>query len=247
MKKEMLYGPAVILAVWYAVQLSHLINPLFLPPPHEVAKELLGLLFTAGLWNDIAASAWRIAASFALACVIGVAIGLLMGYYRGINSAFEMLVDFSRSLPALAIFPLMMLFLGIGDMAKIATAAFSCSLIIAIHSAYGVAHSKKTRQIVATLMGATHSERFIRVTLPEALPQILVGMRITLSFAVSIIIVTEMFVSTNNGIGHRIFEAGLTYKTTEMYSMIIIAGMFGYLLNKAFMIAERRAVHWSGK
>jgi len=247
MKREILYGPTSILMLWYSVYWLRLINPLFLPSPHEVAAELVSLSLTAGLWNDIAASMWRIIASFAPACCAGILMGLLMGYYKGANSAFEMIVDFFRSLPALAIFPLMMLFFGIGDLAKIATTVFSCSLIIAVHSAYGVSNGKKLRQEVATLMGATSLERFLKVTLPEALPHVMIGMRIALSFAVSIIVVTEMFVVTGNGIGHRIFEAGLTYRTAEMYSSIIIVGLAGYMLNKVFMLIERRIVHWAGK
>jgi sulfonate transport system permease protein len=247
MKKEILYGPVAVLLGWYALYWVRVVNPLFLPPPHEVVLELVRLLQTFEVWKDIGASLWRIIASFLIAAVLGIPIGLMMGYYRKANLAFELVVDFFRSLPALAIFPLLMFFFGIGDAAKIATAVFSCSLIIVVNSIYGVTGSKKTRQIVAFLMDANRREVFRKVIIMDALPQIFVGMRTSLSLAVVVIVVTEMFIGTNWGIGHRIFDAQLTYRVPEMYASIIVAGLIGYGLNKTFVGIERTLVHWSGK
>jgi NitT/TauT family transport system permease protein len=170
-----------------------------------------------------------------------------MGYYGKVYAAFEVIVDFFRSLPALAIFPLLMFFFGIGDAAKIATTIFSCSLVVVVNSIYGVTNSRKTRQIVASLMEANPREIFLKVILMDALPQVFVGMRTSLSLAVVVVIVTEMFIGTTWGIGHRIFEAQLTYRVPEMYSSIIIAGMLGYGLNKGFVAIETKLIHWSGK
>src|SRR5215211_4144567 len=101
MKKEILYGPVAVLLGWYALYWLRVVNPLFLPPPHEVVLELVRLLQTFEVWKDIGASLWRIIASFLIAAVLGIPIGLMMGYYRKANLAFELVVDFFRSLPAL--------------------------------------------------------------------------------------------------------------------------------------------------
>lgn len=170
-----------------------------------------------------------------------------MGYYKKIHDSFEIAVDFFRSLPALALFPLFMYFFGIGDTAKVVTAIFSCSLIIVVNSIYGVRNVTNTRQIIARLLEASPFEIFKKVILMDALPQVFVGMRTSLSLAVVVIIVTEMFIGTNWGIGHRIFEAQLTYRVAEMYASIIIAGLIGYLLNKGFVLIEGKTAHWSGK
>lgn len=247
MKKELIYGPLFVIIIWYALYGLQVINPLFLPMPHVVIIELVKLLLDNNMWRDICISLWRVFISMILALIIGVPLGLLMGYYKKVNSIFDLVVDFFRSLPALAIFPLLMLFFGIGDSSKIATAVFSCSLVIVINSIYGVTHSKKTRQILSIMIGARPFEKFTHVIFPDALPQIFVGIRTALSLAVSIIIVTEMFIGTGGGIGHRIYEAGLTYRTSEMYSSIIIVGLMGYLLNKGFVKIEKRVVHWVGK
>lgn len=247
MKKELLYGPLGVVILWYLIYWSRIVNPLFLPPPHAVLAEFGRMIVTMAVWKDIGASLWRILTGFLLAAVLGIPVGLLMGYYHKVNTAMELVIDFFRSLPALAIFPLLMFFFGIGDAAKIATAVFACSLIIAVNAIYGVTGSRKTRQIVAFLMEANGREIFLKVILMDALPQIFVGMRTSLSLAVVVIVVTEMFIGTNWGIGHRIFEAQLTYRVPEMYAAIIIAGLIGYVLNQGFVACERKLVHWSGK
>jgi len=80
----------------------------------------------------------------------------------------------------------------------------------------------------------------------DALPQIFIGLRTSLSFSVIVIVATEMFIG-NYGIGRRIYDAQLTYRVSEMYSYIIYAGLLGYSLNKGFVFIEKRFIHWSGK
>lgn len=247
MRKELLIGPLGIILLWYLLYFLKIINPLFLPLPHIVFAELLRLLSSIDVWKDVSYTLLRVVIGFILAAFIGIPVGLFMGYYKKVYSAFEVLVDFFRSLPALAIFPLLMFIFGIGDAAKIATTVFSCSLMIAVNSIYGVTNSKSTRKTVAFLMDATPTEIFWKVILMDALPQVVVGMRMSLSLAVVVVVVTEMFIGTTWGIGHRIFDAQLTYRVPEMYSAIIIAGLIGYGLNKGFVAAEGHFIHWSGK
>jgi len=247
MKKELAYGPLLLIVFWYLICWTRIINPLFLPSPHVVLAELGRLLLTSTMWLDIGWTLGRILAGFLMAAIIGIPFGLLMGQSPKVYAASEVLLDFFRSLPALAIFPLLMFVFGIGDAAKIATTVFGCSLVMAINAYYGVVHSRKTRKLVAELMEATPFEIFVKVTLMDALPQVFIGMRTSLSLAIVIIVVTEMFVGTNFGIGHRIFEAQLTYRVPEMYASITLAGLLGYGLNKAFVAFEKNIVHWSGK
>jgi NitT/TauT family transport system permease protein len=247
MKKEIFYGPIVLMILWYVACWARVIKPLFLPQPHIVLQELLRLIFTLTLWKDMIWTMWRILLGFGIAALIGIPMGLLMGQSPKLYSASEIIVDFFRSLPALAVFPLLMFIFGIGDAAKIATTVFGCSLVIAINSYYGVMQSKKTRKIVAELMEANPFETFYRITLMDALPQVFVGMRTSLSLSIVIIVVTEMFVGTQTGVGHRIFEAQLTYRVPEMYACIVIAGLMGYILNKGFVRIEKSVVHWSGR
>lgn len=246
MRKEIFFGPTIIIVFWYLLYFTKFINPLFLPPPHSVIIKLFQLLSLSTVWREIGYTIFRTILGFIISALIGIPTGLIMGYYEKLHAAFDFLVDFFRSLPAIALFPLFMFFFGIGDSAKIATAVFTCSLIVIINSIYGVTSAKKTRQIVAHLMGANSKEIFRKVILMDALPQIFVGLRTSLSFAVIVIVATEMFIG-NYGIGRRIYDAQLTYRVSEMYSYIIFAGLLGYGLNKGFVFVERKIIHWSGK
>jgi len=247
MKKESFIGPVLFIVLWYLLYYLNIINKLFLPSPHEVFYSLGKSLITKLFWLDLGETLWRTFIGFCISLLIGIPIGLLMGYYKKVNSAFELLVDFFRSLPALAIFPLLMFFFGIGNTSKIATAVFSCTFIIVINTIYGVIHSTKSRQISGFLMGASKWEIFRKIIFMDALPHIFVGIRTSVSMALIVIVVTEMFIGTDNGIGYRIFETQQTYKVNELYAYILVAGLLGYLLNQGVIKLEKKFIHWSGK
>jgi NitT/TauT family transport system permease protein len=184
---------------------------------------------------------------FCISAFIGIILGLLMGYSTNIYDIFEFLVDFFRSIPGLALFPLFMLVLGIGDKARIGVVVFACSLVVLINTMYGVLNAKKIRIRAAKIMGADKITLFRKVIFWEALPSISSGLRISLSMALLITIVTEMFIGTKYGLGQRIFNSHLVYRIPDMYSSIILTGFLGYGLNKVYMYFERKIVHWTGK
>ena len=247
MKRELLLGPLVLLALWSTLAYTGLVNPLFISAPHSVFVKFFGLLFSGDILIDLANTLYRALAGFALACLAGIPIGLAMGYWRRVYKSLEFIVDFFRSLPATALFPLFMLFFGIGDVTKILLVAFSCALIVMVNTSYGVWGSNKTRLMVARTMGASEAFTFARVVLPEALPHVMTGLRVSISLSLILVVVTEMFAGTKFGLGQRIQDAHLTYRISEMYSAIILTGLLGYLLNKGFVFVESRLVHWAGK
>ena len=244
MNKRIFVGPVIIVLIWYLLFLIHFINPLFLPAPHTVVVSFVKLILDYSIFADIALSVGRIILSFFIAAFLGIPIGLLLGYYDKLYEVWEIVIDFFRSLPALAVFPLLMFFFGIGETAKVATAVFSCIFIIIINTIYGVSHSNKTLRTVAILMEARTDEIFKKVIFMDSLPQIMIGLRTSLSLAIIVIIVTEMFIGTRVGIGYKINNFQLTYRVPEMYSAIIIAGMIGYFMNKIFRLIEKRIIHW---
>jgi len=246
MKKETYIGPAILIIIWYLVTLTKWINPLFLPSPIEVLIALYRILGTGKAWLDILLTTGRVGIGFLIAAIMGIPIGLLMGRYKKINATFSFVIDFFRSLPAIALFPLLMFFFGIGSTAMVLTAAFTCGLVVVINTIYGVLNSRRTRQIVAEVSGANRWEVFTRVIILDAVPHIFAGLRIGLSFAVIVIVATEMLIG-NKGIGQRIVETQLTYRVPEMYSWICLAGLLGFCLNKGFLKLENRFIHWGGK
>ena len=239
--------PVAILVIWFSVSNLELISPLFLPTPQVVFLEIIQLFATAEILPDITFTLYRTFLGFIIACLIGIPLGLLMGYSNKIYSSFEFVVEFFRSIPATALFPVFLLLFGIDNQSKIAITAWAAGLVLIINSMYGVHLGKELRIKAAKTMKVKGFTLFQKVVFPEALAQIFSGMRIAISLSLIIVIVTEMFIGTNFGLGRRIIDAQLVYRISEMYATIIIAGILGYLINKGFIFSEKRIVHWRGK
>jgi len=249
MNKKIYYFivPTVIIIFWFIITNLNLISPLFLSTPQAVFLEIIRLFSSGEIIPDILSTLYRTFLGFIIACLIGIPIGLLMGYSNKIYSSLEFIVEFFRSIPATALFPLFLLFFGIGDQSKIALTAWTAGLVLIINSMYGVHMSKSLRIKAAKTMNIKGFKLFQKIIFPEALPQIFNGMRIAISLSLIIVIVTEMFIGSNFGLGYRIVNAQLMYKISEMYAIIFITGILGFLINKGFIQTEKKIVHWKGK
>lgn len=240
-------GPVFLIAIWFVATNLNLVHPLFLPTPQKVVVALFSSLVHVDIWRDLAFTLYRAFVALAMGALIGVPLGLLMGYFDRLHYSFEFIIEFFRSTPATALFPLFLLFFGIGDLAKIMLVFWAVLFIIIVHSIYGVRLGKRSRYRVAKVMGFSGFPLFKKFIFPEALPQILAGLRIALSTALIVVVVTEMFIGTQIGIGKRIIDFQLVYRIPEMYTAILLIGTIGYFLNKLFISQEKRIVHWSGK
>lgn len=245
MRKEIFIGPVIVLGVWLALTSSKLISPLLLPSPIAVGGKLCEMVSTGNIFGDTGATVFRTIAGYICAGLLGIPLGLLAGYVRRVYYSFEFVIDFFRAMPSPVLVPVAMLFFGLGDGSKIAIITFTCSLINLINAMYGVTHCKQTRIMIARTMKATAMQTFIHVVFPEALPRVFVGLRVTLSLALILAVVTEMFTGTQTGLGRRIYDAHDTYRIAEMYACILVIGLIGYFSNKAFVFAERRLIHWT--
>ena len=245
MKKETLIGPVIVLGFWFTMTNSESISPLLLPSPVAVATKLWEITSTGNVLADMGATVYRTLAGFICAALFGIPFGLLAGYARRVYYSIEFVVDFFRSMPSPVLVPVAMLFFGLGDASKIAIITFTCSLINLINAMYGVTHCRQTRIMVAKTMKATPMQTFTHVVFPDALPRVFGGLRVTLSLALIIAVVTEMFTGTQTGLGRRIYDAHDTYRIAEMYACIVLIGLIGYVANKAFVLIEKKYVHWS--
>lgn len=247
MKWRILIGPLVLLLLWAALAAAGWVRPLFLPSPARVGEALVSLLVGGPLWADVGATLYRTCTSFAIATVVGLAVGVPLGASSRIYESVEVVFDFFRSMPSPALVPLAMLLFGLGDLSRIAVAAFSCSLVNAIQVAYAIRHIPRYRVLSAQLAGASRLFLLTRVLIPSVMPGLIAGWRITLSLALIIIVVTEMFIGTRVGLGMRIYDYHLMFRSAEMYATILVVGIVGYLLNKTVEITERHVTHWAGK
>lgn len=241
-----LTGAVLLFLVWALVARLKLVDPVLLPSPIEAMSSFISDLVNGSLWNDFYRTIIRTALSFAIATV-AVPLGILLGASEKVYDSIEILIDFFRSTPASALFPLFLVLLGTGELTKVAVAAFGAALAILFNVAYGVMHARKLRQLAARVMGAGRLKILRDVTLYESLPQTFVGMRNGISIALVIVIVAEMFIGSTDGLGQRVMNAQMIFDMPRMYAAILAAGSLGYALNLLFLFLERRIVHWSGK
>ena len=240
-------GPIVLFVLWDLVVRFGFIKQILLPTPIDTLYALATGLAGGPLLLDFAVTVWRTVQAFVIAAVVGVPLGVLLGSNEKAYRSVEFLIDFFRSTPSSALIPLFLLIFGVSDINKIAIAAFGAFLIVIFNSAYGVINARKQRVMAAKVMGASRWQVFKDVLIWESLQPSFVGLRSAVSMALVIVIVAEMFIGSDNGLGHRIIDAQQVLNVKSMYAAILAAGALGYALNILFLIAERKIVHWSGR
>lgn len=240
-------GPVALFIVWDLVVRLGFIKPILLPTPADTLVALVTGLAGGPLLADFAVTVWRTVQAFLIAAVVGVPLGVLLGSNERVYRSVEFLIDFFRSTPSSALIPLFLLVFGVSDVNKIAIAAFGAFLIVVFNSAYGVINARKQRVMAARVMGASRWRVFRDVLIWESLQPSFVGLRSAISMALVIVIVAEMFIGSDAGLGNRIINAQQVLNVKSMYAAILAAGALGYALNVLFLVAERRIVHWSGR
>ncbi|MCC5811689.1 MAG: ABC transporter permease [Ectothiorhodospiraceae bacterium] len=241
------WGVLALLAVWWVIWAAEVANPLLLPSPQATMLSLWNGMVSGDLWGDFLSTVKRTMAGFALAAAVAIPLGIFLGSTERLYRSLEFVIDFFRSTPASALFPLFLILFGVGEAAKILVAAFGASLVILFNVAYGVMNARQTRLLAAQIMGANKLQKLRDVMFWESLPQTFVGLRNGISLTLVIIIVAEMFIGSSDGLGHRLVQAQMLFRMPEMYAAIFAAGALGYGLNWASLQVEKRVVHWGGK
>ncbi len=242
-----LVGPLALIFVWWIAYFFTLVDKNLLPSPIDTLIDTGINIISGDVLSDFWFTFVRVFYAFIIAAVVGVPLGIVLGASDRVYRSVEFIIDFFRSTPATAMFPLFLLLFGLGDFSKIAVASFAALLVIVFNVAYGVMNAKQTRILAARSLGASPMRVFFDVIFFETLPQTFIGLRTAVSMALVVIIVAEMFIGANDGLGHRIIDAQISYNLTDMYGSILVTGGMGYGLNVCFLLLEKYLVHWSGK
>jgi ABC-type nitrate/sulfonate/bicarbonate transport system permease component len=240
-------GVATLILLWYAAVWTKVVDPVLLPSPVDTFKALWTGMAGGKLGHDFLVTVERTVFATLIAGAIAIPLGIFLGASERLYRSVEFVVDFFRSTPASAMFPLFLVLFGVGDRTKILVAAFGAALVILFNVAYGVMNARKTRLLAAKVMGASRLRILRDVMLLESLPQTFVGLRNGVSLALVIVVVAEMFIGSTDGLGNRVFEAQQLFAMADMYAAIFAAGALGYALNLLFLTTERRFVHWAGR
>ncbi len=213
-------GVAVLLLVWSLTVWARVVDPVLLPSPISTFRAMWTGMTSGKLGLDFLKTVERTIYSTVIAAVIAIPLGILLGSSEKVYRSVEFLIDFFRSTPASAMFPLFLVLFGVGDRTKISVAAFGAALVILFNVAYGVMNARKTRLLAAKVMGASRTRVLFDVMLLESLPQTFVGLRNGVSLALVIIVVAEMFIGSTDGLGQRVFEAQQLFDMPGMYAAI---------------------------
>ncbi|MGW2837781.1 ABC transporter permease [Streptomyces sp. NPDC001493] len=231
---------AVGLGVWA------LLNPLgydVLPGPGAVVSRAGDMIADGTLADDALASVRRVLTGFALGTLVAVPVGFLMGWYPVARGLLEPYVQFFRTVPPLALIPLTIVLMGIGETPKIFViflAAFLSSVLAAFQGVVGV---DRTLIDAARVLGAKDGTIFLKVVVPASAPFILVGMRIGLGSAWGTLVAAEL-IAAPEGLGFRMQQAQLYYDLPTIFVGLISIGVLGLLMDRLLLVAERRLTHW---
>ena len=233
--------PLVLLGLW---ALSALLAPnRYFPAPWRIAEAFVKTWVGESFFVDVLPSIWRLLIGLALAIIIGIAVGLLIGSVRWLRQFVEPVFEFFRAVPPPMLVPLLALTLGIGDTAKIAVIVAGAVWPILLNTVEGVRAVDTVQRETATSYQLSTLQRVIFITLPSAGPQIMAGIRQSLSIGIILMVISEM-TNSSSGLGLRITFFQQNFQIPEMWSGIVLLGFIGIALAVLFQIAEHFVLGW---
>jgi taurine transport system permease protein len=240
----------VLIGLWFLVTGMGWVKPLFLPSPFAVYNKFI-VAMTDGVANSTlaehtAASLTRVFGAFFLACITAVPVGILMGVSRVMRGLFDPIIEFYRPLPPLAYLPLVIIWLGIGEVPKIFLIYLAIFAPMAIAARAGVKSVSIEQIHAAYAMGASRSQIIWHVILKAALPEIFTGMRIGIGVGWTTLVAAEMIAATR-GLGFMVINAAEFLASDTVIMGIIVIGLFAFAFDLLMRYIERLVLPWKGK
>jgi ABC-type nitrate/sulfonate/bicarbonate transport system permease component len=238
---------AAFLALWSllsgAVVVLKLFNPIFLPGPWLVLGNVLDMAVRGQLWIHLAATLERVALGFGAGAVLGVGLGLAAGHLTPIRHIVEPLVELLRPIPPLAMLPMFIVWVGIGETSKIGFITYATFFPIFLTTITGVRQIDPILLRAAQSLGARGVGLFTRVILPAALPDILTGLRLGVALAFFVIVISE-FIGAEHGLGYLINDGRNFFLVPQMLGAAVVLGLLGYAGNGLVRLLERSLTRW---
>jgi ABC-type nitrate/sulfonate/bicarbonate transport system permease component len=234
---------ALVIALWQLLGSLALVNPIFLPTPLAILRAIYQLALSGALWHHLSASLMRIGAGWMLGTVAGIAVGFAIGLFGHARSVGITFISALFPIPKIALLPLLILWLGIGEEPKIATIALGVFFSTAISVYSGVDAVPRNLIRMAQSFGVPFSTIVRQVIWPGALPAILAGFRITASVALLLVVSAEM-IGAEYGIGAFVLQAGNLMQTDQLLAGVVILSLFGLAVGKVISALETRLLRW---
>ena len=239
-----LIPPLVVASIWEGISRFNLVNRIFFPPPSEILYFLADDLASGVLFFHIGVSLQRAFIGFAVAAVLSIPFGILIGWKRWLYRIFEPLIESLRPIPGLALIAPSILFFGIGDLTNIFVVTYGCFFVMLINAIYGVYGVDKVMMLSMRSMSASENDIFRKLVLPSALPYVFAGMRQAVAVMLIIVVGSEMIISSA-GLGYYLLEAERTFRYHYMYGTLLVLSLLGYGLNRGFLLIEEKLLSWT--
>lgn len=233
----------IFLFIWELLPALGIINRTFLSPPSEVLTALIRLLASGELWMHTSISLKRALTGFGLAVITMIPLGFLMGWYRGFEDVSDSLVQALRQVSSLSLFPVFLLFFGIGEISKIAVIFWGTQWPILLNTINGVKSVDPLLIKSARSMGSNDYSIFKKVVLPSSLPSMITGLRLGATHAILVLVAAEMIGATS-GLGYSIRNWEYNFMIPEMYAAIITLAVLGLITNYLLIWIEKRIIKW---
>ena len=236
---------ALLLLLWYGIRASGWVSPALVPAPHAVGAKFVELI-QGRLPMDIWMSTQRVLIGVTLGIVLAVPVGFCLGWYKGLRSFIDPVINFFRALPPIALIPLVIVYFGIDEVAKTVILFYASFFAGVIVMYEGIAQISPIFVRVARTLGATDLEIFAKVILPLTVPHILTAIRVALGVAWATLVASEL-IAAQQGLGALIQDASSFFQLDIIYVGIICIGFIALSMDLALRFASRRLVAWQDR
>ena len=235
---------AGFLVVWQIGSTQAWINPTVFPPLDAILSALWQGLTSGALLDDIAISLQRSGIAFAAAVGLAIPLGLFMGQIRAVEQALDPILQFFRQTSALALYPVFILLLGLGEASKVFVIFWATLFPILLATIGGVKEVDRKLIEMAATFGASRTTIFRRVVLPASVPSIFVGLRLSATTALLLLIAAEM-IGANKGLGFQVMNAQYNFQIPQMFAAILLLAALGLTANALLVMLQRRLCRWA--
>jgi sulfonate transport system permease protein len=235
---------AGFLAVWQIGSTQGWINPTVFPPLDAILSALWQGVTSGALLDDIAISLQRSGLAFAAAVGLAIPLGLFMGQIRAVEQALDPILQFFRQTSALALYPVFILVLGLGEASKVFVIFWATLFPILLATIGGVKEVDRKLIEMAATFGASRATIFRRVVLPASVPSIFVGLRLSATTALLLLIAAEM-IGANKGLGFQVMNAQYNFQIAQMFAAILLLAALGLTANALLVTLQRRLCRWA--
>lgn len=242
-------SPLAILGVWILAVSQGWVKGTILPSPAVVVNSLVDMFENGyagvSIFTHVGYSMMRVLTAYVIGSALGIIVGMLRGRVAWIDAIFLVPGEILRPIPPLGMIPLFILWFGVGELSKIIL-IFVCVFLIMMVNAHAGALACPPDSIrAAQTLGANRRQIFLYVIFPSALPQIMTGLRIAMGSALSVLVASELL-GGDRGLGFLILDASNFFRTSYVFSGIIIIGLIGLVSERGLAWISRRVVHWQG-